>query len=297
MTRHFLEVDDLRPDELVTVLDLARQTNPLPVLKGRGVGLIFEKPSNRTRNATEMAVFQLGGHPVSMRGDEVGLGERETPEDVARVLARYHAVLGARVFDHETIERMAAAIDVPVINLLSDVAHPCQALADLLTLGEHWSGFRGRTLAYVGDGNNVCRSLMLAAAMVGLPMRIASPAGYNLQPADFDRARQFGTSIEAVGRAADAVKGADAVYTDTWTSMGQEAESSMRKRAFEGFEVDDRLMALARDDAAFLHCLPAHRGEEVTNAVIESKRSLVFRQAENRMHAARGLLIWLMGIA
>ncbi len=296
MTRHFLEIDDLRPDEVMTVLDLATYPNPLPVLKGRGVGLLFEKPSNRTRNSTEMAVVQLGGHPVSMRADEVGLGDRETPEDVARVLARYHAVLGARVFSHETLERMARVVDIPVINLLSDVGHPCQALADLLTLGEHWGGFRGRTLAYVGDGNNVCRSLMLGAAMVGLKIRIASPAGYNLSTADFDRARQFGP-VEATSRAADAVKDVDAVYTDTWTSMGQESESTMRKRAFEGFAVDERLMAGARDDAVFLHCLPAHRGEEVTDAVMESKRSLVFRQAENRMHAMRGLFVWLMGIA
>ena len=292
--RHFLEVDDLSPAELARVLDLAELSDPPQVLAGVGVGLVFEKPSNRTRNATEMAVVQLGGHPISMQGAEVGLGTRETPEDVARVLAGYHALIGARVFEHGMVEAMAAVSPVPVVNLLSDEAHPMQALADLLTLREVWGSFEGRTLAYVGDGNNVCRSLVLAAAMSGIAVRVASPPGYDLGDVEVDRARRLGADLTLCDKADEAVAGADAVYTDVWTSMGQEGDAELRRRAFEGFTVDERLMSGA-PDAAFLHCLPAHRGEEVSEGVIEGKSSVVWKQAENRMHAARGLFLFLMG--
>jgi ornithine carbamoyltransferase len=263
------------------------------------VALVFEKPSNRTRNATEMAVVQLGGHPISIRDDEVGLGTRETAEDIARTLACYHAVIGARVRDHRNLRRMAAALDaagmaVPVINLLSDQAHPCQALADLRTMDEVLGGLRGRTLAWVGDANNVCRSLLLGGALAGMRMKVASPPGYGLGARDAERVAELGGDLELVGSPQQAVDGADAVHTDVWVSMGQEADAAARRRAFEGFTVDQSLMAFAAPHAGVLHCLPAHRGEEIAADVVDGPRSVVWRQAENRLHAARGLLLWLL---
>jgi ornithine carbamoyltransferase len=299
VTRHLLETDDLAPDELAAVLDFARQPRPSPVLAGRGVALLFEKPSNRTRNATEMAVVQLGGHPISIRGDEVGLDTRETAEDIARTLACYHAVIGARVRDHGNLERMAASLDnagtgVPLINLLSDRAHPCQALADLLTMQEVLGGLRGRTLAWVGDANNVCRSLLLGGALAGMRMRVASPPAFSLDAADADRIGSLGGELELVDRPELAADGADAVHTDVWVSMGQEAEAADRRRAFDGFTVDEALMARAAPHAMVLHCLPARRGEEIEASVVDGPSSAVWRQAENRLHAARGLLLWLL---
>jgi ornithine carbamoyltransferase len=300
VTRHLLETDDLAADELAAVLDLARQPRPRPVLAGRGVALVFEKPSNRTRNATEMAVVQLGGHPISIRGDEVGLDTRETVEDIARTLACYHAVIGARVRDHGHLERMAAALDtagtgVPLINLLSDRAHPCQALADLLTMQEVLGGLKGRTLAWIGDANNVCRSLLLGGALAGMRMRVASPPAFGLDAADADRIVSLGGDLDLVDRPEHAADGADAVHTDVWVSMGQEAEATDRRRAFDGFTVDEALMARAAPHAVALHCLPARRGEEIAASVVDGPRSAVWRQAENRLHAVRGLLLWLLG--
>ncbi len=292
--RHFLEVDDLDPDEVTTVLDLAEAPAVDQVLSGRGVALLFEKPSLRTRSATEMAVVQLGGHPLSLRGEEVRADVREPAGDVARALSRHHALIGARVFDHGRLERMAAAATVPVVNLLSDRSHPCQALADLLTLRQVWGGFSGRTLAYVGDANNVCRSLALACAMAGVRARVASPPRYALSEDDLARAAKLGGTVETSDSPGQAVAGADAVYTDVWASMGQEQEAARRRRAFEGYTVDEELMGLAAPDAVFLHCLPAHRGEEVTGEVVDGPRSLVWQEAANRMHAARGLLTFLL---
>jgi ornithine carbamoyltransferase len=295
VTRHLLEVDDLTADELTAVLDLAEEPDPEPVLAGQGMALVFEKPSARTRNSMEMAVVQLGGHPVSVRGDEVGIDRREPAEDVARTLACYHAAIGARVFEHRVLERMAAVSPVPVVNLLSDEAHPLQALADLLTLRQAWGGFKGRVLAYVGDGNNVCRSLGLAGALAGLEVRVGTPPGYGMPPEHADRLTALGAEAVVSTRPEEAVEGADAVYTDVWASMGQEDEAGDRRRAFEGFGVDERLMAAAAPDALFLHCLPAHRGEEVSAAVVDGPASRVWEQAANRMHAARGLLLFLLG--
>ena len=291
--RHFLEVDDLSPAEFSTVLDLAEEPNPEPILAGRGVALIFEKPSNRTRNSTEMAVVGLGGHPISIRGEEIGLAVREPVDDVTRVLARYHRLVGARVFDHAVLEAMAKVDEVPIINLLSDQAHPCQALADLLTLRQRWGDLAGHTIAWVGDGNNVARSLTLACGLAGVDIRLASPAGHELDPVAVDGARARGIEVTFTGDPTEAVAGADAVCTDVWVSMGQEAEQAAREDAFAGYQVDEALMAAAAPDAVFLHCLPAHRGSEVSAAVIDGPASLVFDQAENRMHSARGLLLWL----
>jgi ornithine carbamoyltransferase len=294
VTRHLLEIDDLTAEEVLAVLDLAERADPPQVLAGRGAALLFEKPSLRTRSATEMAVVQLGGHPVSLRAEEVGLDVRETAEDIARVLAGHHALVAARVFEHAKLERMAAVSPVPVVNLLSDLAHPMQALADLLTVRQAFGSFEGRRVAYVGDGNNVARSLSLACVLVGMEVRLGCPTGYGCPDVDLDRLRALGGTVHVTARPAEAVDGADVVYTDVWASMGQETEAAARRQAFEGFTVDERLMATAGGDAVFLHCLPAHRGEEVAADVLEGPRSMVWRQAENRMHATRGLLAWLL---
>ena len=292
--RHLLEVDDLSPSELERVLDLAAAPDPPRVLAGKGVALIFEKPSARTRNSMEMAVVQLGGHPVYIQPGEIGLDTRESVEDVTNTLACYHSVVAARVFAHSMVERMASVDIVPIVNMLSDDAHPLQALADLLTIRRELGSLAGRSLAYVGDGNNVARSLALAATMAGMNVRLASPAGYQFDETTVDRLRTLGGEPLISDRPVDAVKGADVVYTDVWTSMGQEGESEDRLRAFEGFQVDDRMMSAAQHDAIFMHCLPAHRGEEVTDDVVDGPRSRVWIQAANRMHSARGLLVWLL---
>lgn len=292
--RHLLEIDDLSTAEIHAVLERAEAPDPDPVLAGRGMALVFEKPSARTRNSMEMAVVQLGGHPVTIRGEEVGLDVRETVEDVTRTLAAYHAAVGARVFEHSKVERMAALDVVPVVNLLSDSAHPMQALADLLTIRQELGRLEGVTVAYVGDANNVARSLALAVARTGGQVRIGAPSGYGFPDADVDRIRAAGIEPFLTDRPDEAVKGADVVYTDVWTSMGQEAEAAARRRAFEGFTVDDRLLGGAAEHAVVLHCLPAHRGEEVSASVVDGPRSRVWAQAANRMHAARGLLWWLL---
>ena len=295
MTDDFLEVDDLTPAELGALLDDAAtwKVDPAAVpqaLAGRGVALLFEKPSARTRSSSEMAVVTLGGHPIYVRPEEVGIDTRETAEDVARTLACYCSVIAARVFDHTVLERMAAAVDVPVVNLLSDRAHPCQTLADLLTVRELLGALEGRRLAYVGDGNNVAASLAFGAALTGLELTVSSPPGYELDDDVVDRARNLGGVIDLIGDPHEAVKGADAVYTDVWVSMGEEHETEVRRQAFAGWQVDAALMETAGPDARFLHCLPAHRGEEVTADVIDGPASVVWQQAENRMHAARALL-------
>ena len=286
--RHLLDVDDLDGVELRAVLDLAEEPNPPPVLAGRGAALLFQKPSNRTRASMEMAVVALGGHPMSFRPDELGIDSREPAEDVARILSGYCAVLGARVFAHDVLVRLASQASVPVVNLLSDDAHPCQVLADLLTMRQRLGTLAGRVLAYVGDGNNVCRSLMVGGALAGVTVRVATPAGYE-PPTDLV-AR---TDTQLTHDPAQAVDGADAVYTDVWASMGQEDEAARRRADFAGFTVDENLMARAKPHALFLHCLPAHRGEEATAAVVDGPNSAVWQQAANRLHAQRGLLLWL----
>jgi len=295
----FLEVDDIDPNQLATLLGRAAawKVDPSEVphlLAGRGVALVFEKPSARTRTSTEMAVFTLGGHPIVLRGEEIGLGERETVEDVSRTLASYCALIAARVFDHATLESMSGAVTVPVVNLLSDRAHPCQALADLLTLREVLGRIEGRRLVFVGDGNNVAASLAFAAALSGLELVVTSPPGFELDDEVVARARNLGGTVELVSDPYEAVRGADALYTDVWTSMGQEAESEARRVAFAGYRIDAGLLAAAGQDAVVLHCLPAHRGEEITAEVLDGPRSVVWQQAENRMHAVRALIALLI---
>ena len=299
MNANFLDVDDFTPEQLARTIRRAalwkRGEEPIPhSLNGKGVALLFEKPSARTRTSTEMAVVTLSGHPIYIRPEEVGLDTRETTEDVARTLAGYCEVIAARTFSHATLERMAAVVSVPVINLLSDTSHPCQAVADVLTLQEHWGVTAGRRIAYVGDGNNVAASLALAAAMSGMTFAIATPLGYELPSSVVDRVNTLGGRVEATHDPREAVAGADALYADVWTSMGQEAERAQRLHDFEGFQIDAALMHHAQSNAVLLHCLPAHRGEEVTAEVLDGPQSLIWKQAANRMDAVRSVIVELL---
>ncbi len=270
--RHLLNVTDLNAEELVQVLHLAERTDLRPVLDGLGVALIFEKPSNRTRQSMEMAVVQLGGHPVYTRGEEVGFDVRESVEDVTQVMAGYHAMLAARVFDHSVVQRMAAVSPVPIVNMLSDHSHPLQALADVLTMQQVHGSLDAHTVAYVGDYNNVARSLAEATLMLGADVVLGCPVGYHAPDHELERLNVLGTGrVRQVHRADDAVRGALAVHTDTWTSMGQEAEKDDRKQAFEGYTVTEQMMAGAAPDAGFYHCLPAYRGYEVSADVIDGR--------------------------
>jgi len=301
VTRHLLDVTDFDPDEIRTILDLAGV--PIPSLgrplEGSGVALIFEKPSNRTRHSTEMAVVQLGGHPIYTRGEEVGFDTREPVEDVARIMAGYHAVIAARVFDHTTLLRMARAVDVPLVNMLSDWSHPLQALADALTMQQRLGDLGGKTVAYVGDYNNVARSLSEISLMLGAHVRLACPVGFAADDGELERLALIGTAstVAQSHRPTDAVAGAHAVHTDTWVSMGKEAEKELRRQQFEGYMVDVELMSAAAEGAVFMHCLPAYRGMEIATEVLEGPQSVVWDEAENRRHAQKAVLTWLLGAA
>jgi ornithine carbamoyltransferase len=298
MPRHFLDVTDLTPDELRQVLDLA-VVAPAELgrpLDGQGVALLFEKQSLRTRHSMELAVAQLGGHPVYTRNDEIEIDVREPVADVVRILQGYHRIIAARVYHHEVLERMVAVADVPIVNMLSDHSHPLQALADALTMEQLLGPLAGRTIAWVGDYNNVARSLGEVGAMLGAHLRYACPVGYDADEAELERLDLLGAaSVVQTHRPAEAVVGADAVHSDTWVSMGQEADKATRKQAFEGYTVDGELMAAAGPEAVFMHCLPAYRGLEVTSDVIDGPQSVVFQQGHNRLHASRGLLAFLVG--
>ena len=293
--RHFLEVDDLAAAELAAVLELSTDPSPAPALEGKGMALLFEKPSARTRHSMEMAVVQLGGHPVSIAGGEVGIDERESAEDIARTLACFHAAIGARVFDHGLVERMAAASPVPVVNMLSDQAHPLQALGDLLTVQQVFGQIDGRRIAFVGDANNVSRSLPIGAGMAGAEFVLSGPSGYHFSSADVDRISAAGGTAEIVDDPVEAVADAHVVYTDVWVSMGEEDQAPEKMEAFAGYTVDEALMGHAAPEAIFLHCLPARPGLEVADSILYGPQSRIWQQAENRMHAARGLLAFLLG--
>jgi ornithine carbamoyltransferase len=280
--RHLLSIRDLTAADLAAILALSEQAAPR-VLQDKGVALYFEKPSSRTRNSMELAVAQLGGHPVYLQPAELGIGSRESVADVTRTLACYHAIIAARVFDHSLLEEMAAVNAAPLLNMLSATDHPLQALADLLTIKQLLGRLDGVRIAFIGEGNNVSRSLAEGCALVGAELTIASPAGFGLENAP---------DVRQLIDPAQAVEGADIVYTDVWVSMGGE-DSDERRMAFEAYQVDEALMALA-PGAWFLHCLPARRGEEVTAPVIDGPRSAVWRQAANRMHTARGAMRWMM---
>jgi ornithine carbamoyltransferase len=295
---NFLSIDALGIDGLRRILDHARM--PLSQigrpLEGRGAALIFEKPSNRTRQSMEIAVVQLGGHPVYTRGEEIGFDVRESVEDVTRVMAGYHAVLCARVFDHRVLARMAASVSTPIVNLLSDTDHPLQAVADLLTMEDEFGLLANRTVSWVGDYTNVARSLLQAAALCGMHVRLGCPAGFDASDDELAHLLQLGAaSVEQYRDVALAVEGADAVHTDTWISMGQEAQSGERHEIFAGFQVTAATMSHAAPKAIFMHCLPAHRGWEVTDEVIDGSQSRVIPQAHHRLSSARAVLATVMG--
>lgn len=294
MPLHLLEVDNLSTASITEIIALSQIPNPNQSLHNKGAALLFEKPSNRTRNSMEMAVIQLGGHPVTIRPDEVGIGKRESTEDIARTLSCYHEIIGARVYAHSTVEELANASEVPVINMLSDEAHPLQALADLLTIWEEFHTFEDCVVAYVGDANNVARSLAIGCGLMGAEFRIANPEGYGFSDQDIERIRNSGAELIITNTPEEAVANANVIYTDVWASMGQEGEREKRLRDFEGFTVTDHLLDLASSNSIFLHCLPAHPGEEATRSVLDCDRSRIWAQAENRMHAARGFLMYLL---
>ena len=299
--RDCLTLAEFAPDEVSLILDeairiktLQKSRIPYRPLRGRTLAMVFQKPSNRTRVSFEVGMYQLGGHALHLSPEEIQIGKRETPSDTGRVLARYIDAIMVRTFDHGDLEELAGAADVPVINGLSDTHHPCQALADLMTVREELGTVEGTKIAYVGDGNNVAHSLAIACALTGADLTIAHPEGHGPDKEIVELVESPGTAPRLTEDPREAVQGARVVYTDVWASMGQETEAEERKAKFAPYQVDEELMNLASEDAIFLHCLPAHRGQEVTAEVIDGPRSRVFDQAENRLHAQKALLYLLM---
>ncbi len=297
--RHLRTIDDLRASELSAVLSRAadikaahREGVSSDVLERQTLGMLFQKPSTRTRVSFETGMTQLGGHAIFLGADDIQLGRGEPISDTARALSGYVDFIMARLFDHSELEELATYATVPVINGLTDDAHPCQSLADLLTIRERHGDLGEVTAAWIGDGNNVAHSFILGCAMTGIDLRVAAPEGYGPDPAVVDRAGELGTAPTVTRDPQAAADGADVVYTDVWVSMGEEDEREERLAAFEPFQVNESLLA-ATDTADVMHCLPANRGEEITDAVIESAQSVVWQQAENRLHAQKGLLAWL----
>jgi ornithine carbamoyltransferase len=297
--RDFLSLQDFTPPEMEALLQLALRVKANPAsyrsaLEGKTLAMLFEKPSLRTRATFEIGMGHLGGRALYLGPQEIGLGKRESVPDVARNLSRWVDAIMARVFSHQTVTGLADHATVPVINGLSDCEHPCQALGDYLTLLEHKSKLAGLTLAWVGDGNNVCHSLIAGAARLGVRMRVGTPPGYEPDAAVVAAAEEAGGRIQLTYDPAEAVQGADAVYTDVWASMGQEAEAEARRQVFSPFQVNGELMRRAGPQALFMHCLPAHRGEEVTDEVIDAPTSIVYDQAENRLHSQKAILLALL---
>jgi ornithine carbamoyltransferase len=300
--RDCLTLGEFGPEEIGQILDeaqklkaLRRSRIPFKPLFGKTLAMVFQKPSNRTRVSFEVGMYHLGGHALHISPEEIQIGKRETPSDTGRVLARYIDAIMVRTFDHDDLEELAGAADVPVINGLSDAHHPCQALADLLTVKEELGALEGVKLAYIGDGNNVAHSLAIGCALTGAELTIAHPEGHAPDEQIVELAGKLGAAPTLTEDPQEAVSGARAVYTDVWASMGQEGEAEERKAKFKPYQVDEALMDGAAEDAIFLHCLPAHRGEEVTAGVIDGPRSRVFDQAENRLHVQKALLYLLLG--
>lgn len=301
--KDLVSISDLTAEDIGALIadaaEMKARGATFSALEGKILALLFEKPSLRTRVSFEVAMRQLGGQVIYLSPAEVGLGQRESVSDVARVLSSFVSAIAARTFSHETLEMLASYSDIPVINALSDLEHPCQALGDLLTIGEKKGELQGLTIAYIGDGNNVAHSLLLAAALSGMNFRIASPPGYQLNEQILNLAmkyaRETGAEIVCVEEPYEAVSGADVVYTDVWTSMGQESEAEVRRKVFAKYQLNGALLCLAKENAIVMHPLPAHRGEEITDEVMECLQSVVFQQAENRMHAQKALLLRLLG--
>jgi ornithine carbamoyltransferase len=304
--KHFLSIADLTTEEIWGLLYRARELKAgwkaggnEPILAGKVLGMIFQKPSLRTRVSFEMGMIHLGGSAMYLSPNEIQLGKRESVADVARVMSRYVQGIMARVFSHRDIEQLAEYADVPVINGLSDYNHPCQGLGDVLTMWERFGELEGRKLVFVGDGNNVANSLLFAGTKLGMHVTVVSPAGYEPHPGVVQLAQSFaaetGSRVEIDNAPADGVREADVIYTDVWASMGQEAEAEQRKARFVGFQVNEALVGQAKPEAIVMHCLPAHRGEEITDAVADGAQSALFDQAENRLHAQTAVLAELMG--
>jgi ornithine carbamoyltransferase len=299
MKRDLVRLSDLATGDLEAILALAarlkadlRAGRPHPLLAGRTLAMIFEKPSLRTRVTFEVGMVQLGGAAIHLAPGDIKLGERESAGDIARNLERWVDLIMARTFSHQSVVDLAAGARVPVINGLSDLHHPCQVLSDCFTLLEHRGKLAGLRVAFIGDGNNMVHSWMDAAARLGFDFVLACPPGYE---ADATITAAAGRRVSITHDAAAAVRGADVVYTDVWTSMGQEAEADARRRAFAPYQVNERLVALAKPDTLVMHCLPAHRGEEITDGVLDGPRSVVFDQAENRLHVQKAIMVWLAG--
>lgn len=302
--KHFLELADWTAADLQDMLDMAvdlkeewRAGGNPPLLQGKALGMIFQKPSLRTRVSFEMAMQHLGGHALYLSPQEIGLGKRESIADIARVLGGYVDCIMARTFDHQHVLDLASWSPVPVVNGLTDYNHPCQGMADLLTIYEEFGKLDGLHLAYVGDSNNVTTSLLMGAAQFGMKMSVASPKGYQPRAATLDKARQLSggkLDVTVTTDPVEAVKGADVIYTDTWTSMGQEEEAEQRRKLFPPYQVNSALLKQAAPQAIVLHCLPAHRGEEITDEIADGPQSRLFPQAENRMHAQKAILVYLL---
>ncbi len=303
--KDFLTLADLTSEALQHILDLAvrmkeawKAGEATPYLQGKVLGMIFQKPSLRTRVSFDVAMLQLGGAGLYLSPNEIQLGKRESVADVARVISRYVDVVMARVFGHADLVELAKYASVPVINGLSDYSHPCQGVADFLTILEHKGAFRGKKLAFLGDGNNVSTSLLFGASLLGMDFAIATPVGYELHPAVWSLGEKFaaqsGAHLLATHDPLEAVADADVIYTDTWTSMGQEAEAEKRRRIFPPYRVDEEKLNYAKKDVIVMHCLPAHRGEEITDAVADGPHSVIFDQAENRLHAQKAILVWCL---
>jgi len=301
MKRNLISLHDLTPDEIHDILDMAAKMKSERLLTdhldGKSVGLVFQKPSNRTRVSFEVGIYQMGGKCIYLGPQEINLGKRESTEDVAKTLSRYLNCIVARTFLHQDVVDLGKYASVPVINGLSDLYHPCQALADVMTIQEKLGTPQHRTVCYIGDGNNVCHSLMLICAKLGIHIKVATPPGYEVNPdvlkSILHCAKKSGAQIYTTHSPQEAAEGAHVVYADVWTSMGQESESEQRLKDFKGYQINRSLMKTVDPDYIFLHCLPAHRGEEVTAEVIDGPHSKVFDQAENRMHVEKAVLIFL----
>lgn len=303
MKKDLISIEDLDAKDIFGILDLTEKVKKdragyADSLRGKCVGLVFQKPSNRTRVSFEIGMVQLGGYAIYLGPGEIEMGIRESIKDVGCVLSRYLDCIVARTYKHEDVKELAKYAAVPVINGLSDLAHPCQALSDIFTIKEKLGTFKGITLAYIGDGNNVLNSLMCAAAKIGLNIRIANPKGYEPASRTIKTAKAFahdsGSKMEFYNDPALAANGADILYTDVWVSMGQEKEAKTRERVFKNFQINDKMMGLAKKDCLVMHCLPAHRAQEITDSVIDSKNSVVYDEAENRMHTEKAILLRLL---
>ena len=293
---HLISVSDLAREEIYELLDLAARMKEgrdsyMDALKGMSLAMIFEKPSTRTRVSFEVAMTELGGHALYLNSADLQLGRSETICDTASVLSRYVHAITARVYRHETVRELARCADIPVINALSDMEHPCQLLADLLTIRERKGNFEGLRIAWIGDGNNVCNSLILGSAITGMNLSVACPAGYEPDAGIVARANELGSSVLITNDPIEAAAGADVLYTDVWVSMGDEKEEETRLSDFSGFQINSDLLSHAKSDCIVLHCLPAHRGQEISAEVLDSEHSVVLDQAENRLHAQKALLV------